>query len=113
VSLSFLPEAEAEYLEAVRFYEEKRAGLGLALIEAFERSAMLAQQRPNAWKLVHASGIRRIGLARFPFAIFFRAVPGGVQVAAFAHHRQRPGYWHKRAKRSLQAVQSTTRQSLK
>jgi hypothetical protein len=36
-SHSFLPGAEAEYLEAVRLYEEMRPGLGAALIEEFER----------------------------------------------------------------------------
>ena len=70
MSHSFLPAAEAEYLEAVRFFEEQRTGLG---------------------------GIRRIGLRQFPYAVFYRVLPGGQpQVTAFAHHRRRPGYWLKR-----------------
>lgn len=98
MSHSFLPEAEAEYLLAIRFYEEHRAGLGSALVSEFERAVHLATERPHAWKLVHVSGIRRIGLRRFPFAVFFRTLPDGVmQVTAFAHHRQRPGYWLARA----------------
>jgi hypothetical protein len=52
VSHSFLPEAEAEYLEAVRLYEEICAGLGAALIDEFERVVKLAEERPHAWKLV-------------------------------------------------------------
>jgi toxin ParE1/3/4 len=96
LSHSFLPEAEAEYLEAVRLYEERRAGLGAALIEEFERVVKLAEERPHAWKLVHASGIRRFGLVRFPFALFYRPLPEGPQITAFAHHRRRPGYWLKR-----------------
>jgi toxin ParE1/3/4 len=45
-------------------------------------------------KMVQVSGIRRIDLARFPYAIFFWAMPAGdLQVTAFAHHRRRPGYW--------------------
>ena len=96
MSHSFLPEAEAEYLEAVRLYEERRAGLGAALIKEFEHVVRLAEERPHAWQLVHASGIRRIGLVRFPFAIFFRPTLDGPQITAFAHHRRRPGYWLKR-----------------
>ena len=94
---SFLPGAEAEYLEAVRFFEEQRAGLGSALIAEFERIIGLAAERPDSWKRVHQSGIRRIGLKRFPFALFYRVLPSGQpQVTAFAHHRRRPGYWLKR-----------------
>lgn len=97
MSYSFLPEAEVEYLEAVGFFEEQRTGLGASLVAEFERIITLAEQRPNAWKVVHSSGIRRIGLTRFPFAVFFRVFPDGPQVTAFAHHRRRPDYWIKRS----------------
>jgi toxin ParE1/3/4 len=94
VSYGFLPEAEIEYLQAVKFYEDRRPGLGARLIKEFERTIRFAVERPLTWKMVHASGIRRIDLARFPYAIFFRLIAaGGLQVTAFAHHRRRPGYW--------------------
>jgi toxin ParE1/3/4 len=93
VSHSFHPEAEAEYLKAVAFFEERRAGLGKSLISEFERYIKLAEERPKAWKQIHPSGVRRIGLRRFPFSILFRTLETGPQVTAFAHHRRRPGYW--------------------
>ncbi|MGH8456594.1 MAG: type II toxin-antitoxin system RelE/ParE family toxin [Stenotrophobium sp.] len=97
MNCTFLPAAEAEYLEAVRFFEEQRAGLGGDLIREFERIVSLVIERPTAWKLVHPSGIRRIGMTRFPFAVFYRVLPNGrAQVTAFAHFRRRPGYWLKR-----------------
>lgn len=97
MSHSFLAGAEVEYLEAVQFFEDKRAGLGAALIDEFERIIGLVVERPDSWKLVHPSGVRRIGLAQFPYAVFYRVLPNGeVQVTAFAHHRRRPGYWLKR-----------------
>ena len=97
MSYSFLEGAEPEYLEAVRFFEEKRAGLGASLINEFERAVALAIERPNSWKLVHPSGVRRIGLKRFPYALFYRVSGSGeVQITAVAHHRRRPGYWLKR-----------------
>jgi len=85
VKHSFLPEAEAEYLDAVRFYEERRDGLCGAL--------KLALERPLAWRQVHSTGIRRIGLMHFPYAIFYRILEDELQITAFAHHRKRPGYW--------------------
>ena len=63
---SFLPGAEAEYLDAVRFLEERSRGLGAALIAEFERVIRMATSRPASWKLVHASGIRQVGLSDFP-----------------------------------------------
>jgi hypothetical protein len=75
VTHNFLLGAEAEYLEAVQFFEEQRAGLGAALIAEFERIVDLAVERPNSWKLVHSSGVRRIGLARFPYAVFLLRYP--------------------------------------
>ncbi len=37
MNYGFLAGAEPEYLEAIRFFEEQRAGLGAALIFEFER----------------------------------------------------------------------------
>lgn len=96
MNYSFLPEAEAEYIEAVRFYEEQQAKLGLSLINEFEKTIGLVLQRPQSWKLVHPSGIRRVGLARFPYSVFYRILADEVQITAFAHHRRRPNYWLKR-----------------
>jgi toxin ParE1/3/4 len=90
---SFLAEAEAEYLEAIRFNEGQRAGLGDTLILEFERVIGLAIEKPRAWKLVHSSGIRRIGLSRFPYSIFYRVFHNEIQITAFAHNRRRPSYW--------------------
>ena len=45
---SLLAEAEAEYLEAVRFYEGQMAGLGDALILEFERTIELTIEKPDA-----------------------------------------------------------------
>jgi toxin ParE1/3/4 len=94
VSYSFLREAEFEYLQAIRFYEDQRAGLGSRLIAEFERTMQIAEERPLGWKIVEVSGIRRLDLRRFPYAIFYRVDSSGeLQVTAFAHHRRRPGYW--------------------
>jgi hypothetical protein len=94
VSYSFLPEAEIEYLQAVRFYEDQRPGLGARLIKEFEHTIQIAADRPLGWKIIEANGIRRVDLRRFPYAIFYRVLSSGeLQVTAVGHHRRRPGYW--------------------
>lgn len=92
----FLPAAQLEYLEAVSFYEERQQGLGAALVAEVERAVRLACERPEAWRLVHSSGIRRIVLSRFPYVMFYRVSGDVLQVTAFAHERKRPGYWTQR-----------------
>jgi toxin ParE1/3/4 len=90
---SFLAEAEAEYLEAIRFYEGQKPGLGNALILEFERVIALIIAKPESWKVVHTSGIHTIGLSRFPYSVFYRVLNGEPQITAFAHHRRQPSYW--------------------
>lgn len=96
MNYTFLPEAETEYLEAVRFYEEQQAKLGLSLIKEFETTIALVLQRPQSWKLVHPSGIRRVELTRFPYSVFYRILADDIQITAIAHHRRHPNYWLKR-----------------
>lgn len=93
MSHRFRPEAAAEYLGAIRFYEARRRGLGAALIADFEHAVALAVERPLAWRQVHPTGIRRLGLARFPYSVFYQPLAEGIEITAFAHHRQRPQYW--------------------
>lgn len=96
MNYSFLPEAEEEYIEAVRFYEEQQAKLGLSLINEFEKTIALVLRHPQTWKVIHPSGIRRVRLARFPYSVFYRILADEAQITAFAHHRRRPNYWLKR-----------------
>lgn len=96
MNYAFLPEAEAEYLEAVQFYEKQQAELGLSLINEFEKVVALIIQQPFAWKQVHNSGIRNVGLSKFPYSVFYRVLDNELQITAFAHHRRRPNYWLKR-----------------
>ena len=93
---NFLSEAEAEYLESIRFYEEQQAKLGLTLIHEFERLIDIIVERPLSWRQVNSSGIRCVSLTRFPYSVFYRVLDQEVQITAFAHHRRRPMYWLKR-----------------
>ena len=51
-------------------YDVQRIGLGDFLICELVRTIALVVEEPEAWRLVHSSGIRCIGLSRFPYAVF-------------------------------------------
>ncbi|WP_431355584.1 type II toxin-antitoxin system RelE/ParE family toxin [Chromohalobacter canadensis] len=93
MSYSFHPAAEAEFLEAIGYYESKIPGLGEALIIEFEALAHLIDDSPNAWQVALEPAIRRAPLRRFPLSIVYREAADGVQILAVAHDRRRPQYW--------------------
>ena len=68
----FHPEAEAEHLETVVYYETRRAGLGALYLAAFEQALETVRDNPHRYRIVNEPDIRRVPLARFPFSIIYR-----------------------------------------
>ena len=65
----FHPEAEAEHLETVVYYETRRAGLGALYLAAFEQALDSVRDNAHRYRIVHEPDIRRVPLARFPLSI--------------------------------------------
>ncbi len=99
-SLVIEPEAEDELAAALDWYDEQEPGLGAALLA--ETDAVLNGLRRGALRgtgvpSVRAElSVRRVLLARFPYAVVFVDREDEVYVIAFAHQRRRPGYWRHR-----------------
>ena len=87
-------EAEAEALEAQRWYEGRRSGLGTEFAGVLEDSVSRIAKNPAAFPKVRGE-TRRAVLQRFPYAIYFRASDDAVVVLA-VHGRQHPERWHTR-----------------
>ena len=87
--------AAREVEDAAAWYENKAAGLGAGLVDAFEQAVREIEQFPNAW---HPLGgrLRRYRLARFPYGIIYRAQDDTLLIVAFAHHSRRSRYWRDR-----------------
>ena len=69
MSYALHPDAQAEYLETVAFYETQRAGLGATFIAEFEHVLARACDSPNRYPIERRPDIRAIRLRRFPFKI--------------------------------------------
>ncbi|WP_108127575.1 type II toxin-antitoxin system RelE/ParE family toxin [Saccharospirillum mangrovi] len=95
----FHPEAEREFLDYVRYYESKVAGLGDALIDEAELLIQLICTHPKSWPTSQNPDIRRATMRQFPLSIVYRIQPDSIQVLAFAHDRRQPGYWLERHSR--------------
>jgi hypothetical protein len=93
VSHAFHPDAEAEYLEAIAYYETRRPGLGAGFIAEVEHIVARACEAPHRYPIARQPDVRSIRLHRFPFKMLFRERGGMVEILALAHDRRRPAYW--------------------
>ena len=89
----FHPDAEAEFLESVGFYETRVNGLGQAFIDELESTIKLVCGAPQQNKIECEPDIRRVSLQRFPFSLIYRVKRPLIQILAVAHDRRRPQYW--------------------
>lgn len=89
------PQAEAELLEARDWYEDQRPGLGSAFAADVDGALGGIIRAPLAYPRVQEE-IRRALVRRFPYAIYFRAMPDEIVVLAVLHGRRHPRRWQSR-----------------
>lgn len=87
-----LQEAEDELWEAVAFYEQKCAGLGLDFENEVKAALEVILNSPERWSL-REDGTRRCLLRRFPYFIVYLYEAPRIWVIAFAHCKRKPRYW--------------------
>jgi plasmid stabilization system protein ParE len=92
--VSYHPHAEAELIEAAKFYEERVSTLGVQFLEAADQAIRVILDDPQRWGIIDEN-VRRYLMPRFPFAIYYR-VSDSVHILAFKHHSRHPDYWRYR-----------------
>ena len=97
MTYQFHPEAEAEHLDTIAWYESRGAGLGARYLAEFERVMEQVCEHPHGFPIDRVPDVRRALMRRFPFTILYREIEGRVEILALAHHRRRPAYWFVRA----------------
>jgi toxin ParE1/3/4 len=95
--ITFHPDADAEFTEAVRYYELRQPGLGLDLLSEVESALNQILASPEASQKI-ANRVRRKPLWRFPYNLLYAVNPDRIRIVAFAHQKRRPYYWRKRIK---------------
>ena len=92
------PHAEAELVEAARFYEKRLPTLGSQWLDATDQALAKISATPTRWRIIEKD-VRRYLMPRFPYTIYYRALVDEVRILAFKHHKRHPGYWHYRLNR--------------
>jgi len=97
MKFNFLPDADEEFREASRYYENEAPGIGLAFIAEVHRKISVIISHPLASKKVRGS-IRCKLLSHFPYSLFYSIESDLVLIVAVVHHKRRPTYWQSRLK---------------
>ena len=94
------PEAADELEQAVRWYEERRVGLGSEFLDAVDVTRTLIVRWPHAGAPVPGVPpdlpVRRAPVHDFPYHIIYLETSAAIRILACAHDRRRPGYWRSR-----------------
>jgi toxin ParE1/3/4 len=91
--------AEQEALDAKRWYDNERAGLGMELLTDLAATLESVERYPKASPRVEGVGeahVRSARLRRFPYRVIYMELADRWRVVAFAHVRRHPDYWKPR-----------------
>jgi len=91
----FHPEAEAEFIAAIDYYEEKQSGLGYDFAREVYTGIKSILEHPQTWPVLEGE-IRRRLIGRFPYAILYSDEEQTIYILAVMHLHREPNYWKKR-----------------
>jgi hypothetical protein len=91
----FHPEAEAEFLDAIDYYEGCESGLGYDFAIEVHSTIENILSFPDAWTILE-DDIRRCQIRRFPYGIIYSQDEGFIFVLAVMHLHRDPDYWKDR-----------------
>ena len=87
--------AHAEFGDAAEWYERRRVGRGVEFTITVRELLREIAASPNAYPEVR-DGVREAILRGFPYAIYYRVVPKGIDVLAVFHASRDPADWQSR-----------------
>jgi plasmid stabilization system protein ParE len=95
VKVKFLQPAKQELIQAARFYEQQRAGLGKDFRDEVRATIDRIQAFPLGWQPLTLE-IRRCQTRKFPYGIIYSTSIGEILIIAIAHLHREPDYWKDR-----------------
>lgn len=92
---SFHPEAEAEFLAAIEYYESCESGLGEDFAVEVYSTIQHICAFPKAWPILE-QGSRRGLVARFPYGLIYAEEGDHLLILSVMHLHRNPDYWKDR-----------------
>jgi plasmid stabilization system protein ParE len=94
-AVAFHPDVADEVLDAYRWYQDRRSGLGDDLLAELERVYAALRATPEQHQIIERD-IRHSRLRRFPCAVYYRILADRVEVIAVQHGDRDPALWRSR-----------------
>ncbi len=92
---AFHPEAEAEFMEAIAYYEERTVGLGLDFAAEVYGAIQRINAFPLAWQVLEGD-VRRALVSRFPYGVLYAIESDVIWIVAVMNLHRPPEYWRER-----------------
>jgi toxin ParE1/3/4 len=89
IALKRLADARRDIAEAMRWYEDRKPGLGYRFLDEVE---VAISSLPETW-MQHSKRFkeaRRLNLPTFPYAVWYEAKTEAIEIFAVMHHRRNP-----------------------
>jgi toxin ParE1/3/4 len=85
--------AQIELDNAVAYYEEISAGLGLTMLDEVIAATNTIGSFPLIGSIDEHTEYRHLVLDRFPYILFYIEHEDNLWIVAVAHGKRKPGYW--------------------
>ena len=89
------PEAEAEFLEAGRWYAERNPAIAAVFRASVERALEAVEHAPQQFPIA-LRDIRKALVRRFPYVVYYVDLSTIISVIAIIHGRRDPRVWQAR-----------------
>jgi toxin ParE1/3/4 len=96
-ALIIRPEAEQDMVDGRDWYEGHLEGLGAEFLTAVDEVFDRIRETPELY-VPEYRAVRRAGLNRFPYIVYYRTVEESVEVIAVQHGSRNPRQWRSRVK---------------
>lgn len=95
MTFAFSKVAEAELFDAVEYYEQQQAGLGIRFFEEIYATIDRICKHPDAWENMDLK-TRRCLANKFPYGVLYRIEEDSVWIMAVMNLGRNPDYWKHR-----------------
>lgn len=95
-TLILTPDAEADLVAAMKWYDDQRDGLGDEVLVCVGEAIATIRRIPLVPRVVFQN-LRRVLVRRFPYAVFYRVSAEQLTVVAVYHTSRDPRGWQDRA----------------
>ena len=95
MDITFLDSAEAEFVEAISYYNEQSEGLGYEFAAEVKRTIGRIVNYPKAWTPL-SRRTRRCRTNRFPYGIVYQIREDTILIVGVMHLHKNPETWKSR-----------------